>query len=149
MFQTKPACLLATLLFAISVGCDDGTVVVKGRVSVDGQPVNNGQLVLSPVGAGPRAFGRVAEDGSFRLVSAESKNGAFPGSYRVLFKYQLQLTDNQLAKLKRSAPGLSTEELTVSHKSPKDETIVVPESGVEDLEIEISESSGWKKLVSD
>ena len=149
MPRSKAVCLLLASFAAANVGCNDGTVVVKGRVSIDGKPVDNGQLVLSPVGKGPRAFGNVREDGTFRLVSAESNNGALPGSYSVLFKHQLQLTKKQLAKLKRSAPGLSTEELTVSHKSPKGEAIVVPEGGIEDLKIEISEAAGWRKLVSD
>ena len=140
------ACAVFVMLLS---GCNDGTVVVKGRVLVEGEPVTNGQLILSPVGKGPRAFGMVDESGAFQLISSESKKGCLPGSYSVLFKHQLELDEKKLARLKRQAPGITAEELTVSHKSPRKQPIVIPEDGLEDLQIDIRSNEGWRRLVSD
>lgn len=149
--MTKSTGIYLTLVLTTSllVGCDDGTVVVKGNVEVDGELATNGQLVLNPVGKGPRGFGHITEDGSFQLLSPGSKKGIPPGSYHVLYKHHPQLSDKARRTIEKRAAGLSIDELSVSYLSPKKEPVVVPEEGTENLQIAINRKDGWTKIVSD
>jgi hypothetical protein len=72
-------------LFAIAlaafVGCSDGPqrIPVKGTVSLDGQPLATGSLLMTPLSKGPVA-GCDIKDGSFVMPS---ERGPGPGVYRV------------------------------------------------------------------
>jgi hypothetical protein len=83
----------ALALLAAAGGCGDGKqrmklYPVEGKVLVDGQPPSNAVVVFFPdspwadVNADyPRAG--VKEDGSFKVTTYRSGDGAPPGSYRV------------------------------------------------------------------
>jgi hypothetical protein len=51
-------------------------------VTLDGQPVPRGQIVLQPVGRGPLAFAQVDEHGTYSVQTAGSK-GLIPGKYQI------------------------------------------------------------------
>lgn len=130
-------------------GCSDGTVVVQGRVSIDGEPVDNGRLILNPVGGGQKGIGGVDADSTFRLFAPGSKNGVLPGKYHVLFKHDLELTERARKKLERGAAGLDLAELSVSYSSPRDVPIEITDAGADDLIIQISRKDGWRQIVGD
>jgi hypothetical protein len=139
--------LLATI---VSSGCSDGTVPAKGHVLLEGKPVDSGQLFLSPQGDGPKAVSLVAEDGAFVLKVPERKGkpGAFPGTYRVLFRTQAD--DDLRKRLEREMAGqISANEVTVSYMSPPDQPVVISESGDEQMQIDIRAADGWGRLLSD
>jgi hypothetical protein len=77
-FFTVP--LLAISLAAL-VGCNDGPqrMPVKGTVSLDGQPLATGNLLMTPLKKGPVA-GCDIKNGSFEMPS---ERGPGPGEYRV------------------------------------------------------------------
>lgn len=131
------------------VGCDDGTVEVTGRVEIDGEPVTNGQLILNPVGDGAKAFGRVVEGGMFRLLSQGSSKGIPAGSYHVLFKHQVELSESAKKTIVKRAGGLPIDELSESYSSPRKSPIEIPAEGTADLLITISRKEGWSRSVSD
>jgi hypothetical protein len=66
-------------------------VAVKGRVLFEGKPVPHALVVFHPLAAEgsvrPRA--QVAEDGSFKLTSYATHDGARPGEYRVTVEWWL------------------------------------------------------------
>ena len=76
---------------AALLGCGDSSnnlVPVVGKVTVDGQPLTQGDGMVSfrpEKGNATRQepAGKIEEDGSYRLVTA-GKEGAPPGRYRVL-----------------------------------------------------------------
>jgi hypothetical protein len=80
---------IATGLAAVAVvGCNGaGAVPVEGRVSLNGQPLANASVMLSPTTAsGPGPFvGTTDAEGKFVLGPAGKEGGgAAPGEYTVL-----------------------------------------------------------------
>jgi hypothetical protein len=78
---------LAALSFAPTApGCGDGLkprFPVAGTVSYKGQPVPKGTVSFAPAdGSGEGAFGEIL-DGSYRLTTHTTGDGAVPGRYRV------------------------------------------------------------------
>ncbi|MCH2115441.1 MAG: hypothetical protein MK171_11105 [Pirellulales bacterium] len=84
MKDAKQVLVVLLLLFSvISLGCRNnpaGRQPVEGRVTLDGTPLQDGDLALRPVGKGPSVGGRIA-NGRFRIAR---KYGPLPGSYHVL-----------------------------------------------------------------
>jgi hypothetical protein len=78
--------LLEVCLLVVAVpgcgGAGDGIVrqAISGRVSLDGKPLDRGQLTLIPIQAGPTAGGNIA-DGVFTINRSE---GPSAGKYRVM-----------------------------------------------------------------
>jgi hypothetical protein len=72
---------LLALALAAFAGCSDGPqrMPVKGTVSLDGQPLATGNLLMTPLKKGPVA-GCDIKDGSFEMPS---DRGPGPGEYRV------------------------------------------------------------------
>jgi hypothetical protein len=129
-------------------GCDDGSVPVQGHVFVDGQPVSGGRLSLNPKGKGARAYSLVDEQGAFALRATGGAKGAFPGQYRAFF--QQPLDDRTRAQMARELAGqITVSELTLSYRSPKSELIVIPETGADDLVIDIRPDRGWTRNLND
>jgi hypothetical protein len=76
--------LLETLLMVVPGcgGAGDGIArqAVSGSASLDGKPLDQGQLTLIPIQAGPTAGGEIAQ-GVFTINRAR---GPSPGKYRVM-----------------------------------------------------------------
>jgi len=129
-------------------GCGDGTVTANGHVTVEGKPASGGRLTLDPVEGGPQAFSLVAEDGAFALRVAGKNRGARPGSYYVSFEQPLDETArSQFAR--QLAGQLDANELSLSYLGPRDKPLVIPETGDENLNVEIRKEEGWMRSLSD
>ena len=77
------AALLAAL--ALAAGCSGrGGVAVKGRVSLDGQPVDYGSITLLPLEGQKVKTGSLVQKGEF---SIPSRDGPQRGKYRVEFRW--------------------------------------------------------------
>lgn len=72
---------LFAIALAACVGCSEGPqrIPVKGTVSLDGQPLATGSLLMTPLEKGPVA-GCDIKDGSFEM---SGERGPGPGEYRV------------------------------------------------------------------
>lgn len=95
--MNRTARLFSTALMALAAaGCSGGTedpgsakfstVDVQGKVTMKGQPVNGGILVLIPKvdgGSSQQASGEIKADGSYTVNSGGGKTGAMPGQYTV------------------------------------------------------------------
>lgn len=86
------AALTAGLVcLVIAAGCggggsgDQATAAVSGKVTRDGQPVAGGSVMFSPIGKGKPAAADVNQDGSYRLTTYRSGDGAIVGKHRVTF----------------------------------------------------------------
>ena len=82
--------LIATvLLMSLCVGCEQGGGVtrgaVKGKVTLDGSPVEEGSIAFIPTGGteGPTAGGQI-EQGQYSVPSAK---GPVVGRYRVEIRF--------------------------------------------------------------
>jgi hypothetical protein len=89
MIRRSCGLLLATLILA--AGCNSAPEVhlvpAKGKVTYRGQPLKNATVQFVPEqpkgGSGPTATGRTDDSGAFTLTT-EGRDGAAPGTYRVL-----------------------------------------------------------------
>jgi hypothetical protein len=72
-------------------GCSLGKSLVRGRVTLDDQPVAGAEVVFHAEGAGPRNVygGRTDTDGRYELMYAEGTGGIAPGTYRVVITRQV------------------------------------------------------------
>lgn len=136
---------VAALVITLTTsGCSEGTVVANGHVTIEGKPASGGRLSLTPVGGGARAFSNVDDTGAFALRSSDGAIGAYPGSYRVFFQQPL---DAQTRKnVARELSGeLAADEFMISYRGPRDKPLVVPESGDENLHVDIRVNQRWTR----
>jgi hypothetical protein len=85
----KRCTLLSLFLFALiltPVGCEGPgkPVKVKGIVTLDGKPLPGVTVTFAPIGTGRPASGLTESDGSFRLTTFRTEDGALPGEYKVV-----------------------------------------------------------------
>jgi hypothetical protein len=115
---------------------------------IEGKPATSGRLTLTPLGGGPRAFSAVDNDGAFVLRSSNGATGAFPGSYRVFFQQPLDAATK--SSVMRELRGeVSADELTVTYRGSRENAFVIPESGDENLTIDIRTGRGWTRHVTE
>lgn len=86
-----------------------GTVVVTGKVTVDGSPMDGITVSFSPSASdGTSAYGLTDANGNYKLTTggAPFGTGAIPGTYNVAFSKTTTGTGKSLAEYESS--GLST-----------------------------------------
>jgi hypothetical protein len=85
--------ILTTLLilFPLVVGCNEtglsGLYKVKGKVTLQGQPIDNVSISLKPIENDPEkrpANGISKKDGTFVMTTLKPEDGAYPAKYKVL-----------------------------------------------------------------
>ena len=77
--------LLAAVLMTTFVGCGPkrpAAAPVRGKITFQGKPVTEGQITFHPEHGRP-AIGAIGTDGTYRLTTFKSDDGAEPGNYRV------------------------------------------------------------------
>lgn len=82
-FFLRRRCLL--LLLPCLAGCGRGYPpcgVVVGNITIDGKPVDQGQICFFPESGRP-ATGAVQPDGSYRLTTFDPEDGAIIGRHRI------------------------------------------------------------------
>jgi hypothetical protein len=129
-------------------GCSDGAVKANGRVLIEGENASGGRVLLTPIGGGTAAFSLVGERGEFALRSGSERLGAQPGNYRILF--QRPLSPETRAQLARELAGqIRPEELTETFRAPGGTVLTIPESGDDNLTIDIRQDQGWTLSYND
>jgi hypothetical protein len=76
--------LFLSALILTTVGCGKRLAKVEGVVTLDGKPLAGATVSFVPAGEGRAATGRTGTDGSFRLTTFRTDDGALPGEYRVV-----------------------------------------------------------------
>lgn len=77
-------------VFLTACGCGgpDQPVRVKGKVTLDGQPVEGATVTFLPEGkTGRNANARTRADGSFELTTFAPNDGVLAGTYKVVVEY--------------------------------------------------------------
>jgi hypothetical protein len=72
------------LLTVAGCGGQGKPVKFQGVVTLDGKPLPGATVTFAPLEGGRPAMGRTDTDGSFRLTTFRSDDGALPGEYKVL-----------------------------------------------------------------
>lgn len=82
--------LMTIALGALALGCSGGKtkpVPVEGIVTLESRPLAGVSVQFMPVAEGGRtAYGVTGEDGTFRLTTSNTGDGALPGEYKVIIK---------------------------------------------------------------
>jgi hypothetical protein len=88
----KSIAALASVALFVSVGCEKSPydlAPVRGTVTVDGQQLQEGKVMFTPVAKegelnpGKPAFGRIGPDGTFVLSTYGNEDGAIVGEHGV------------------------------------------------------------------
>src|SRR5262245_11396137 len=75
---------VASLVVGLGCGGKGKPVKVQGIVTLDDKPVPGATVVFVPEGgSGRSASGRTESDGTFRLTTFSTDDGALPGQYKV------------------------------------------------------------------
>ncbi|HMO85772.1 MAG TPA: hypothetical protein PKC18_12730 [Lacipirellulaceae bacterium] len=106
--RAAAALAIMSCLFA-TPGCGNrtGRQEVSGTVTIDGQPLQRGEISLRPVEKGPSAAGRI-QNGQFTL---DSRKGPLPGAYTVTIE-SYEETGRMIALV--DSPGTKVPELRQS-----------------------------------
>lgn len=70
------------VLAAAALGCGRHPARLSGEVTLDGRPLTNGVIMLTPARTGPSAYGEIRPDGRYELKTGSEK-GLEPGEYVV------------------------------------------------------------------
>jgi hypothetical protein len=83
--------VLNFLLVLCCVGCDSASekpVPAGGKVTLKGKPVEGAMVTFSSKSGGRSATGKTEADGSFKLSSINTNDGAVPGEFLVTISKQ-------------------------------------------------------------
>ena len=124
---------MACCVFATTLGCSgNGVVPVEGRVTLDGNPLSNATVVLSPLtGTGPGPFvGTSDAEGRFAIgTTGEKASGAAAGEYAVIITTVNTAEDN---------PPPTQQEIVPAHWRNGSQRFTVPGGGTKDANFEMS-----------
>jgi hypothetical protein len=130
------------LSIALLGGCGSSvggpkTVSAKGKVTLDGAPVENAQVIFIDDANQFPAYSPTDSSGNFSLRLSEEKMGAVPGTYKV-----------QVSKTLLGGSGSEDggAEVTLSYGLPKkyanfmtsNLTYTIPDGGATDIKLELS-----------
>jgi hypothetical protein len=115
--------IFVLLLLVLLAGCDDRPtrVPVSGIVTIDGQPLDRGNIKFVPQNGRPSA-GKIGEDGRFTLTCYDGNDGALLGTHRVQVAANRIISDS---KIEWFAPpkyaDFRTSEISVEVTEPVDD----------------------------
>ena len=103
-------------LILIVAGCGQSgpeVAPVSGRITVDGKPMENVDIVFQPEGAKSPSYGRTDKDGNYTLAYKRGVAGALVGSHGVSISVSRELV--------RNPPQIKNADLHRDVKSGKNE----------------------------
>jgi hypothetical protein len=75
-------CVTALLVIVVSTagcGANGELADVRGKVTLDGQPLADAFVVYAPTQSGTTSYGRTDSDGNYRMMFSDSEPGAWIG----------------------------------------------------------------------
>lgn len=135
------AVAMLAVLAAAPMGCDSGPPLapVSGHVTLDGQPLGFGYVVLQPA-VGRPSRGEIGADGVFRVATPDQEPGVVIGPCRV----SVYCYEGQSPQASSQQPagdvslGRSLIPVAYTRGGTSGLSIEVPPEGVEDFTIELS-----------
>ncbi len=82
-------------VFIAGCGGGSGTVPVSGIVRLDGQPLQDASISFVPEGGGKHATGTTDMSGKFVLSTVDPRDGAMPGTYKVVIAPNTRVDESQ------------------------------------------------------
>lgn len=145
VFLSRAALVFSVAVLGGAIGCDRepqiNVVPAKGVVSLDGAPASGVALTFLPAEGmdGPRGNAMTDAEGRFEAKVSADAVGLAPGSYRVLFS-KIVMPDGSPIPPDVMAADVGAE--NVLHPAYRDPSatpvgVTIPESGAEDLTLEI------------
>jgi len=94
------------MLLCACLGCGKGTVDVRARVTLDGQPLEGAAVTLVGVGDTKNrpATGISDAEGNVRFTTFEPGDGVLPGEYKVLVSKMPKSVDEEFANVDLNDP---------------------------------------------
>lgn len=132
---------LAAVLLAMGLsGCGGArTSPVEGVVLLDGKPVAGASIQFVPQGTGRDATAETDHNGQFALSTFEPRDGAIPGTYKVVISPPLGVADKTVyasseaamaaadkVKPKRNASSRFPQQYTRPDQTPLTQDVPVP-----------------------
>ena len=121
---------------AVLVGCGDGRdprAPVTGRVTVGGEPINEGYVVFYPLDGRRQAMGAIGEGGVYSLTTYEAGDGAFLGKHRVVIDAE-HMVDPGPASLEEEIEATFAVETQLERLAP----VKYADPGTSPLEAEVT-----------
>jgi hypothetical protein len=139
------AAVLGGCLVLAGSGCG-GPVTVTGRVTLDGQPVENAQVFFRPLDGGPGAGAVTDAEGRFRLEGTKA-DGLLPGEYKVTVSKKAYPPGMKVPGPNEMSFALSAKMIEVLPKryTVPDRTplrVTVPTGGAKAIEIALQKDGG-------
>jgi hypothetical protein len=105
------AFLLAALALSGCVKSGPELAPVSGRVTLDGKPLENADVVFQPENPGSPSYGRTAADGSYELGYKQGIAGALVGKHTVSIRVSPEVVRNapKIARVERRVEVLEDE----------------------------------------
>ncbi len=100
------ALAVAALCFVVCCGCGPSRpeiASVSGQVTYQGKPVTTGRIAFYPENGRRPAMAAIEPDGSYKLTTFDSKDGALLGKHRVTIKSTRAVGGPPLDGLNRDA----------------------------------------------
>lgn len=145
------------LIAATTVGCKPndprtaGQVPVSGVVLLDGKPLSEAMIVFHNIKGDNRQRGSATtnENGHFKINTFGNGDGTLPGDYIVTVQKEIVTTlvsDEELLRREREALEIPEQKIVrvvpgkYWNKETSDVNVTVPEKGVGNLRIELTDS---------
>lgn len=90
-----------------------------GTITLDGQPLSGVLITFVPTGAGQPATGISGADGTFRLTTRNTGDGAIPGTYKVTVRRQESVAGGPSESPKDPADMIKAMEKMAKGGAPK------------------------------
>jgi hypothetical protein len=114
------------------VGCGGANMApVSGTVQHNGVVLSGGRIVFRPIGEGAVAQAPIQSDGTFRLTTKNTDDGAVVGNYRVMIAGDDKTADPRMR---------------ASYMGPKDRPLEVVRGKDNQFVIDVREKDGWQVL---
>jgi Carboxypeptidase regulatory-like domain len=86
IWNSRAVAVSGALVLSVACGCGPSISAVSGVVTLDGSPLPNARVILTPVGgAGRPAQATTDDSGKFAVTSIKPGDGAYRGEYKVTF----------------------------------------------------------------
>ena len=79
----KALCIAALLLFSASCSKRGDLAAVRGKITLDGEPLANAFVVFAPTDHGTTSYGRTDASGSYEMMFTDTEKGAWIGNNSV------------------------------------------------------------------
>jgi len=123
------AVIALSLALSLTLGCGASDIApARGIVQRDGQPLDGGKVILTPLGEGQPSVGQIESDGTFDLTTNKPGDGATIGQYRVT------VVGN------RETEG---DEPRRTYVAPRDFQLEVKAGEQNEFVIDVSQENGW------